>query len=327
MSSEEVLSFLGSGKWVSGEEIASKLGISRAAVWKRIEGLRKKGYEIDACTRKGYRLSRGLDLLDAGLIRSGLLTRWLGKDLRCYDEVESTNENARSIAPEAQDGTVILSEIQTRGRGRIYRSWASPPGGVWMTLILKPEIPLAEAHRINIAVSLALAKVIRRLYGLDVGIKWPNDLLIEDRKICGILMEVNAEVDRLNYALVGIGINANADVSGFPPEWRATSISKELGRRVPRQELIQTILQEIEETCDRMNSREVYDDWRSLSITLGRRVRVVTATGSTDGEAVDLAEDGALLLKTENGIKRVLAGDCIHLRAPPWEEDTLRGEL
>jgi BirA family biotin operon repressor/biotin-[acetyl-CoA-carboxylase] ligase len=315
LSPEEVLSFLGPGEWVSGEEIASKLGISRAAVWKRIEGLRNKGYEIDACTRRGYRLSKKLDLLDAGLIRSGLATCWLGKDLRCYGEVDSTNESALSIAPEAQNGTVILAETQTRGRGRISRSWASPPGGVWMTLILKPEIPMAEAHRINMAVSVALAKAIRKLYGLEASIKWPNDLLIGDRKICGILMEVNAEVDRLNYALVGIGINANADVSSFPEEWRATSISREIGRRVSRPELIQRILQEIEETCDRMKCREVYDEWRSLSSTLGRRVRVVTAKGSAVGEAVDLAEDGALLLRTEKGIKRVLAGDCVHLRA------------
>lgn len=321
MSSEEVLGFLGSGEWVSGEEIASRLGVSRAAVWKRIEGLRTKGYEIDACTKKGYRLSGKLAPLDAGLILSGLGTRWLGKDLRCYSEVESTNETARSIAPAAKNGTAILAETQAKGRGRLSRSWASPAGGVWMTLILKPEIPLAEAHRINMAVSVALAKAIRSLYGLNARIKWPNDLLIGDRKVCGILMEVSAEVDRLDYALVGIGINANVDVSGFSPEWRATSLSKELGREISRPELVQRLLQEIEEACDKMNSREVYEEWRGLSLTLGRHVCIASASGDVVGEAADLVENGALLLKTKDGIKRVLAGDCIHLREEVWEED------
>jgi len=318
LSSEEVMSLLGTGEWVSGEEIASRLGVSRAAVWKRIEGLRTKGYKIDACTRRGYRLSKNQDLLDAGLIRSGLKTRWLGKDLRCYGEVESTNETARSIARTTQNGTVLVAETQAKGRGRLSRSWASPSGGVWMTLILKPEIPLAEAHRINMAVSVALAKAIRSLYSLEAGIKWPNDLLIGDRKICGILMEVSAEVDRLDYALVGVGINANVDVSGFPSEWKATSLSRELGRDVSRSELIQRILQEIEEAYGMMNSREIYEEWRSLSLTLGRRVRIISAAGELVSYAAELAEDGALLLKTEKGMRRVLAGDCIHLRAEPW---------
>jgi BirA family biotin operon repressor/biotin-[acetyl-CoA-carboxylase] ligase len=322
LSSDEVMCLLGTGEWVSGEEIASRLGVSRTAVWKRIEGLRTKGYKIDACTRRGYKLSTDQDLLDAGLIRSALKTKWVGKDLRCYGEVESTNETARSIASTTQNGTVVLAETQAKGRGRLSRSWSSPPGGVWMTLILKPEIPLAEAPRINMAVSVALAKAIQSLYGLRAGIKWPNDLLIEDRKICGILMEVSAEVDRLDYALVGIGINANVDVSVYPTEWLATSLSKELGRDVSRSELIQRILQKIEEAYGRMNSREIYDEWRRLSLTLGRHVRVASAAGELVGEAVELAEDGALLLKTEKGVKRVLAGDCIHLRADPWRDET-----
>ncbi len=322
MSSEEILGFLGSGEWVSGEEIASRLGVSRTAVWKRIEGLRTKGYGIDACTRKGYRLSGRPDLLDEKLILSGLKTKWLGRDLRCFGEVDSTNETARSIALAARSGTVVLAETQARGRGRLSRSWASPAGGVWMTLILKPGIPLAEAQRINMAVSVALAKAIRGLHGLSARIKWPNDLLIGERKVCGILMEVSAEVDRLDYALVGIGINANVDVSGFPPEWKATSLSKELGREVSRSELIQRILLEAEDACERMNSREIYEDWRGLSLTLGRLVRIASATGDVVGEATDLSEDGALLLRTDDGMKRVLAGDCIHLRTETSQKET-----
>jgi len=310
----DILSFLGSGEWVSGEEIASSQGVSRAAIWKQIKNLKAKGYEIEASTKKGYRLARKPDLLDADLIRSGLKTKWLGKDLRCSCEVSSTNEVARSIANDCQNGAVVLAEIQTHGRGRLSRPWVSPPGGIWMSLVLKPQIPLAQAFRVNMAVSVAASRAIQNLYGLDTGIKWPNDLLVNERKICGILMEISAEVDRLEYAVVGLGINANVDVSGFPEEWRSTSLRHELGREVSRAELIQKILQEMEEAYEKMGSKEVYEEWRRRSVTIGRRVRITSVEGDMMGEAVDLAEDGALLLMAKGGLKRVLAGDCVHLR-------------
>lgn len=311
---EEILDYLSSGEWVSGEKIASQHGISRAAVWKRIRSLRLIGYEIEACTRRGYRLARIPDRLSPDLIGSSLKTAWLGRDLRCFREVNSTNELARSIAPGCQNGAVILAEIQSEGRGRLSRPWASPPGGIWMSLVLKPEMALARAYRINMAVSVALARAISSLYPLTVGIKWPNDLLIGERKICGILMEVSAEVDRLDYAIVGVGINANVNVTDFPEEWRSTSLLRELGKEVSRIELIQRILQEIEKAYGEMGSEEIYKEWRCRSATLCKRVRITFAAGDQEGEVVDLAEDGALILKTEKGIQRVLAGDCIHLR-------------
>ncbi len=195
--------------------MAAKLGITRAAVWKQIRNLRKRGYEIEASTKKGYHLTYKPDLLDADVIRSGLKTKWLGKDLRSFSEVNSTNEVAKSLASSCQNGTVILAETQTRGRGRLSRPWASPPGGIWMSLILKPEMPLASVYQINMAVSVAVSRAIFTLLGLKAGIKWPNDLLIRERKICGILMEISAEVGRLDYAVVGLGINANVGLSRF----------------------------------------------------------------------------------------------------------------
>jgi len=294
--------------------MASRQGISRAAVWKQIKNLKARGYKIEASTKKGYRLAKKPDLLDADLIHSGLKTKWLGKDLCCRHEVSSTNEVARSIARDCQNGTVILAEIQTQGRGRLCRPWASPPGGVWMSLVLKPQMPLAQVFRVNMAVSVAVSRSIQALYGLNADIKWPNDLLINERKICGILMEVSAEVDRLEYAVVGLGINANVDVSGFPAEWNSTSLSQELGREVSRVELIQMILQEMEEAYEKMGSKEIYEEWRRRSTTLGRQVRITSLEGDLTGEAVDLAEDGALLLRAKEGLKRMVAGDCVHLR-------------
>lgn len=295
--------------------MAAKLGITRAAVWKQIRNLRRRGYEIEASTKKGYHLAYKPDLLDADVISSGLKTKWLGRDLSSFSEVNSTNEVAKSLASSCQNGTVILAETQTRGRGRLSRSWESPPGGIWMSLILKPKMPLASVYQINMAVSVAISKAIFSLLGLKAGIKWPNDLLVGERKICGILMEISAEVGRLDYAVVGVGINANVGLSDFPEEWRSTSLSHEMGREISRTDLIQRILLEIEEAYEKMGTREIYEEWRNRSVTMARYVRINSNSGDLVGVVEDLAEDGALLLKTECGLQRVLAGDCIHLRA------------
>jgi len=310
----DILSFLNSGEWVSGEEMAKRLAISRAAVWKQIQVLRQRGYEVSASTGKGYKLVKKPDLLDADRISCGLKTKWLGRDMRIFDEVGSTNAVALSLARDCPNGTVILAETQKEGRGRLSRPWASPPGGIWMSLILKPKMPLNLVYQINMAASVALCRAFSSMFCLDAGIKWPNDLLIRELKICGILMEVSAQVDRLDYAVVGLGLNANNNLSGFPAEWRTTSLAAELGHDIDRCELICRILEEIEVAYENMGSKDIYEEWRSRSLTLNRQVRITSAAGDLVGEAVDLAEDGALLLRTGDELKRVLAGDCIHLR-------------
>jgi BirA family biotin operon repressor/biotin-[acetyl-CoA-carboxylase] ligase len=317
----DILSFLNSGEWVSGEEMAKKLAISRAAVWKQIQILRQRGYEVSASTGKGYRLAGKPDLLDADRISCGLKTKWLGRDLRIFAEVGSTNASALPLARDCPNGTVILAETQKEGRGRLSRPWASPPGGIWMSLILKPEMPLNHVYQINMAASVALCRAFSSMLGLEAGIKWPNDLLIRGLKICGILMEVGAQVDRLDYAVVGLGINANNDPSGFPAEWRTTSLAAQLCHDIDRCALVCRILEEIEVAYENLGSKEIYEEWRSRSLTLKRQVRITSAAGDLVGEAVDLAEDGALLLRTGDKLKRVLAGDCIHLR--PLEAEAL----
>lgn len=313
----DLLSYLASGSWVSGEEIASNLGVSRAAVWKQVQALRTKGYQIESSTNKGYRLGANQDVLDHELIRRGLETDFVGKDLRYFREVRSTNETAREIAADCVNGTVVLAEVQTKGRGRLSRSWHSPSGGIWMSLVLKPEIPLAQAYRINMAVSVAIARAMLRLYGIRAGIKWPNDILVNDRKLCGILTEVSAETDRLEYAVVGVGINANVDVKDFAADWNATSLSIELDSQVSRTKLIQTLLAEIEKAYKQMGSKNTYLEWRDHSVTLGRRVRVTSSEGDIEGRAVHLSEDGALGIELvgKPGIRWIVAGDCVHLRA------------
>lgn len=314
MEGEKVLSLLSPGEWVSGQEVAESLGVSRAAVWKQIRMLRARGYQIESSTRKGYRLACIPDLLSPDRIRSGLNARTIGCQVQCFSEVDSTNRLARSLSQSCPDGTVFLAESQTGGRGRLARSWRSPAGGVWMSIFLRPAIPLAETYRINMTVSVALARVVFSLYGLEARIKWPNDLLINERKLCGILMEISAETDRIEYAVVGIGLNANVDVSGFPDDWKATSLSRELGHDISRNELIQKILEEIDHIYGSMPFEDLYDEWRSRSATLGKMVRITSDAGDIVGRAVELDEDGALGLETDDGHRRVIAGDCIHLR-------------
>ncbi len=258
------------------------------------------------------------DLLERDQILSGLDTRWLGRDLRLFAEVGSTNEVARSLAEQGENGTVVLAETQTRGQGRLSRSWSSPPGGIWMSLVLRPDIPLALAYQINMAVCVAACRAISTLLDLETGIKWPNDLLVGERKVGGILMEVGAVGDSkdyaLDYAIVGLGINANIDPSSFPDEWMATSLSREMGSGVSRTALIQRTLLEIERAYENLGSEKIYNEWRRRSSTIGRTVCICARSGELVGEVVDLAGDGALLLRRDDELVRVLAGDCIHLR-------------
>ncbi len=294
--------------------MARRQGISRAAVWKQIQALRRRGYRIASSTRRGYLLMDQPDLLDADRIKKDLVTNWLGRNLLILAEASSTNSVALSSISQQQSGSVILAETQKEGRGRLSRSWASPPGGIWMSLVLRPDIPLSRVYRINMAASVSISRAICIQLGLQAGIKWPNDILIREQKVCGILMELGAQVDRLDYVVVGVGLNANNDTAAFPSQWRSTSLAAELGRGIDRCALIAAILNEMEQALDDMESREVYEEWRSRSLTLGKRVRICSAEGDLIGQVLDLDQDGALILKQGGDRRRILAGDCIHLR-------------
>ena len=314
MPAADALSLLVPGEWVSGEDMARRQEISRAAVWKQIQALRRRGYKIASSTRRGYLLMDLPDLLDASRIKKDLVTKWLGRNLLILEEASSTNAVALSSIGQRQSGSIILAETQKEGRGRLSRSWASPPGGIWMSLVLKPDIPLSRVYRINLAASVSICRAISDKLGLEAGIKWPNDILIREQKVCGILMELGAQVDRLDYAVVGVGLNANNDPAAFPEPWRSTSLAARLGRSIDRCALIAAILNEMEQALDNMESREVYEEWRSRSLTLGKRVRISSAEGELIGRVLELDQDGALILEQGQDRRRILAGDCIHLR-------------
>jgi BirA family biotin operon repressor/biotin-[acetyl-CoA-carboxylase] ligase len=302
-------------EYISGEEIASKLGVSRTAVWKHIKELKQAGYLIDSHSRSGYCLKETPDLLLPGEIENGRKTKVLGNVVKYYKSVLSTNNEAKKLAAQgAADGTIIVSEEQSTGRGRLSRGWYSPEGkGIWFTIILRPNFLPQEAPKCTLMAAVALAKAVKK-FGLDVGIKWPNDILYEGKKLVGILTEMNAEMDRVNYIIIGMGINVNIARDDFPDEIKdlATSFSIMKGERLPRLKILNELLYELENLYEKAQTDgfvPILEEWKKYSVTLGQEVNVIGINETFAGKAVDIDDDGALLVETTAGIRRVLAGD------------------
>jgi len=307
------------GKPVSGEELGERLGVSRAMVWKYISSLKEGGYEIESSPKTGYILKVVPDMLYPEEIKDGLNTTLIGNNIFYFAELESTNSFAKEMAKEAEEGTVVIAESQKKGRGRLGRNWQSPKGGVNLSVILKPNIPLDHAARLTLMTGLAAANTIRSL-GLDARIKWPNDVLIKDKKVCGILTEVDAEMEQVDYIIIGIGINANVNVDDFPPGIRenATSLQKELGTEVNRVEFVQKLLYEIEQQYIKFKTQEfsaILSEWINLSDTIGKNVTIMTPSKMVEGKAIGITDTGAISVRTKDG-KRVnlIAGRCVYTR-------------
>lgn len=307
------------GKAVSGEELGNRLGISRTMIWKYIKSLAKEGYGIESSPKIGYTLRSVPDLLYPDTICMGLQTSLIGQHIHYYDELRSTNITAKELAHEAEDGTIVVVETQKDGRGRLGREWISPRGGIWMSVILKPTISLAHASRLTLVAGVVISKAMRKL-GVDARIKWPNDILIDGKKVCGILTEVNAEMELVDYIVVGIGINANVDMDDFSDDVRdiATTLSFELGESIDRVSFIQDVLFELEQEYIRFRTQPfsaILDEWLSLSDTIGRQVTVTTPSKMIEGKAVGMTDDGALIVEGSDGTHEdVMAGLCIYAR-------------
>lgn len=304
---ERVLSLLKQADgYLSGEEISRQLGVSRAAVWKAVKALREKGYVIDSVTNRGYRLASQPDLLDAPSIQAGLSTRTLGRNIVSLEVIDSTNEEAkRQGAAGAPDGTLCVAEQQTGGKGRLGRTWASPPGsGVWMSLLLRPQLAPQEATQLTLIVGLSVCRAIRRLTGCEAMIKWPNDIVIGRKKVCGILTELAADMEQIHYVVVGIGINAN--LSEFPGELqkKATSLFLETGHKIDRAALVRAVLEEFEANYDRFLTDLTADfitPYEALCVSLNRQVSVIRGGREITGQSIGLTKAGELLIRTEDG--------------------------
>ena len=316
-----ILKYLGEKEYVSGEILAQKLGISRVAVWKQIQRLKDMGYKITSDQNLGYCLVSRPDLLLPQEVQRGLSTTYIGKEIYYFPELKSTNiiakEKALHRAEGINEGTLIIAERQSAGKGRLGRKWFSPLGGIWLSVILYPQLPPFYIPRITLMTVVAAVKAIKMCTQIELQIKWPNDILINEKKVCGILTEMSAELDIINWVVVGIGINANIDLRDFPEDIQENTISlKEAsGKEISRVKLAQTFLQEFEKYYDKLKRKEfssILREWKLYSHTLGRKIRVDMGERIITGEAVDINEEGALILKKEDGeLIKIISGTIL----------------
>jgi BirA family biotin operon repressor/biotin-[acetyl-CoA-carboxylase] ligase len=279
--------------------------------------LKTLGYEIEASTRSGYRLIHSPDLLTPSEIRPFLKTKWMGKTIHHFHTLDSTNSKAYQLALDgAEEGEVVISESQEKGRGRLGRQWFSPPFlNLYLSVILRPKIPPHQASLITLMAAVATADAIQKFSGLLPLIKWPNDILLRDRKIAGLLNEIHSEMDRIHFVILGIGVNLNLDKRMFSKEIRAgaTSLKIEMGQAISRKIFLQTLLQELEKwytVIMKEGSAHILKAWRDRAHIKGRRVKVTSFGKALTGVAVDIDSDGALILETMGGKReRVVAGD------------------
>jgi len=317
----EILSLLKKNQpgFVSGEEISAALRVSRTAIWKHIKALREDGYAIESHPRVGYRLVSVPDRLYPDEITTRLQTNFIGNSVVYFPKTTTTNDAAKELAAAGiPEGTVIVAEEQTGGRGRLGRGWHSPAGrGIWLSVVLRPDINPMDAPKITLLTAVALARTITSYPGVKPGIKWPNDILVDGRKIAGILTEMNAEMDRVNYIVLGIGVNINTALPELPDELRdiATSLYIATGRREDRPDFTARMLRNLEELYIMFRQGKfpaIIDEWKKFTVTLGQKVKIVSPHGDVvEGLAQDLDSDGALILKTAAGQKRILAGEVL----------------
>ncbi|BET18102.1 bifunctional biotin--[acetyl-CoA-carboxylase] synthetase/biotin operon repressor [Bacillus velezensis] len=302
--------------FISGQKISDALGCSRTAVWKHIEELRKEGYEVEAVRRKGYRLIKKPGKLSESEIRFGLKTEVLGKQLHYRDVLPSTQKTAHELANDgAPEGTLVVADKQTAGRGRMARVWHSQEGnGIWMSLILRPDVPLQKTPQLTLLSAVAVVQAIKAFTGVQAAIKWPNDLMIHGKKAVGILTELQAEEDRVRSVILGIGINVNQQETDFPGELQdiATSLSMEAGEKIDRAGLIQEILLTFEKRYqDYLNHSftPIKLLWESYAVGLGNELRARTLQGTFYGKSLGIDDEGVLLLETRDGIKKIYSAD------------------
>jgi BirA family biotin operon repressor/biotin-[acetyl-CoA-carboxylase] ligase len=290
---------------VSGAVLSAELGISRVSIWKHIRRLQESGYEIES-SPKGYRLIKDPD--------TPFAWEFPGRSHRIhyYPQVSSTMDIALEMARKGcLSGSVVVADRQAQGRGRLQRIWRSADGGLYFTLVLRPEMPPALSARVSFAASLHLAQTLCRLYGVEARVKWPNDILVDEKKIAGMLSQMEAEADRVVFLNVGIGLNVNNDPSRQEPA--ATSLKRLLGHPVSRKQILAEFLDAFEPQLNDKALSAVIDQWKTHTVTLNRMVKIVTVRETLCGLARDIDPAGGLILELADGsLQTVIYGDCFH---------------
>ncbi|MCA1054615.1 biotin--[acetyl-CoA-carboxylase] ligase [Rossellomorea aquimaris] len=297
------------GEFLSGQALAEIAGCSRTAIWKHIEELRKEGFVLEAVRKKGYRIVHTPDSVTENKIRLGLQTSTLGQVIHYEKSVPSTQKIAHDLAGDgAAEGTLVIADEQTAGRGRLMREWHSSSGnGIWMSLILKPNLPPQKAPQFTLITAVAVVQAIEEVSSLEPEIKWPNDILINGKKVTGILTELQAESDRINSIIIGIGMNVNHTIEHFPDAIQsiATSLSIEEGKPLSRAVIVQKVLERMESLYG-LYMKEGFTPikllWESYAVSIGKRIRARTINGTIEGTALGITEEGVLKIEDMAGV-------------------------
>ncbi|UAL50788.1 MULTISPECIES: biotin--[acetyl-CoA-carboxylase] ligase [Metabacillus] len=305
------------GEFLSGQKLSETLGCSRTAVWKHIEDLRSEGYELEAVRKRGYRITYKPDKISGNEIQLGLKTEFMGRHIHFEEVLSSTQKIAHTLAGDgAKEGTIVVADQQTSGRGRLARAWYSPKQtGIWMSMILRPKIPINKTPQLTLLTAVALIQAIEEVTGLTPEIKWPNDILINGKKIVGILTELQAEADRVHSVIIGVGMNVNHTLDQFPEELQATatSIAAETGEQADRAQVIQAIMMNFEKLYTSYlvhGFKPVKLLWESYAISLNKNLIARTLQGTIRGRAIGIDDEGVLLLETNEGnIEKIYSAD------------------
>ncbi|NLZ48373.1 MAG: biotin--[acetyl-CoA-carboxylase] ligase [Clostridiales bacterium] len=313
---DKILNLLSEDEYISGESISASLGISRAAVWKYINALKLEGYKIESSTKKGYLLLNRPDILSSAEIQPLLKTQYIGKNIFHFQSINSTNLKAKELANNGcPNGTVIISEEQSSGRGRLGRDWISPYGkGIWMSIILKPEIPPMEAYKVTIIGAAAVHSALLE-NGLSTLIKWPNDIVVEGKKICGILTEMNGELNKIHSLIIGIGINVNVDLSDIPMDLKdkASSLKILAKKDFSRKIILASLLNHFESLYDAfINTGSIEDSLyicRKYSAVINKEVLLMEGRKSTKVKVKDISNNGHLIVQDGATLREVISGE------------------
>ncbi len=299
----------GDDEFVSGVEMSNALGISRVAVWKHIKTLVNEGYDIESSPR-GYGLTTCRDLVRFSLEQTN-------ENIRFYPTMDSTMDRARHLARKGVPHfTVVVAERQTKGRGRLNRAWLSQKGGLWFTIILRPDLPPQLSFKVNFAASLCLARTLNQLFDINARVKWPNDILVNNQKLVGLLSEMETRGDMISFVNVGIGINVNNQPETEQPN--AVSISTLAGQKVSRTDILSAFLHRFQRTLDTILEQNIIELWKEQTATIGRQVRIETLNEQFQGLALDVDDTGALILMNEDQTtRRVIYGDCFYQETHP----------
>lgn len=320
----KVLTFLKAHntEYLSGQDLSDVLRISRVAVWKHIKKIRELGYKIESKQKRGYRLESNTDMLLPWEITSGLKTKTFGKKVYYFDSIDSTQNQAMKMALDADDGTVIIAEKQTSGKGRQGRKWVSPKGGIWLSIILHPKFDISVITLFPLASALALSNAIEKTLDIKSELKWPNDITIKGKKVAGMLVDASLESNKIEKLILGVGINFDVEVKQIEkilkdtPNFYGVASLREQNKTIKPISLVQSFLMELEQVYNLLNagdSKKIVRDWTKKSSTIGQNVELNTNNGKIKGHAIKIDDDGALVISENKKYIRVTSGDITHV--------------